>query len=196
MKEISQGQIMSGIAAALKKQFPSSHIYKHNVPQALCEGDFVVSYITSVRPERMRNRVLVLSSFEITYYGIEDSRKPDSLIDNLLAVETVIPAILHTITTPSGAVVHALNDLTISQIEDRLHITVRYQHHAFEKIFLVETDEDGNPIVDEDGNPLVDDKGNPIPVDAEIYGTAMMEVLERDSCTKGAQHEEDENTGG
>lgn len=177
MKEISQLQILEGIASALSAEFPNSNIYKHKVPQALEEGSFTVRLITSVRPERLMNRTKVLSSFEIIYYGREDPADPDSLTDDLLHVETVLHAILHTITTPNGSAVHALDDMSISPVEDRLNCIVRYQHHVLE-LRLVQQ-------VDEHGNPMYDDQGNPIEVDERQLQDAMMEILERGNCREG-----------
>jgi len=177
MKEISQLQILEGIGAALAAEFPNSHIYKHRVPQALEEGDFTVRFITSTRPDRLMNRTRVLSSFEVIYYGREDPNDPDGLTDDLLKVETVLPSILHTITTPNGSVIHALNDISISTSEDRLHVTVRFQHHVLE-LRLVH-------MVDEHGDPMYDKDGNPIEVDERQLQDAMMEILERGDCREG-----------
>ena len=177
MKEISQLQILEGIAAALLAEYPNSNVYKHKVPQALEEGSFTVSFITSVRPDRFMDRVKVISSFKIIYYGREDPADPDSLTDDLFKVESVLPAILHTITTPNGSVLHALNDISISPVEDRLHVTVRYQHHVLE-LRLVQQ-------VDEHGNPMYDEHGNPIEVDERQLQDAMMEILERGDCREG-----------
>lgn len=177
MKEVSRIQILEGIAAALLSEFPDSNVYKHRVPQALEEGSFTVRLITSTRPERLMDRTRVLSSYEIIYYGKEDPNDPDSLTDDLLSVETVLPALLHTITTPNGSVLHALNDISISPIEDRLHVTVRFQHHVLELRLVQQVDEHGNPMYDKDGNP--------IEVDERQLQDAMMEILERGDCREG-----------
>lgn len=177
MKEISQLEILEGIAGALLSGFPNSHVYKHRVPQALEEGDFTVRQIVAMRPERFNERVMNLTSWEIVYYGRENPNDPDGLTDDLMKAELILKAVLHSITTPSGAVIHALNDISITPIEDRLHITVRYRCHVLE-LRLVQ-------MVDDQGNPMYDEYGNPIEVDERQLQDAMMEILERGDCRKG-----------
>lgn len=194
MKEINQLQIMEGIASAIRSEFPTSNIYKHKVPQALEEGSFVVRFITSVRPERFMDRVKILSSFEVIYYGHENPNDPDVLTDDLLHVESILPAILHKISTPNGGVVHALDDMSISPVEDRLQATVRYQHHVLEMRLIKMVDEHGNPLIDDQGNPMVDDQGNPIEIDEKQLQDELMQVLERNPCREVWKGEQDGET--
>lgn len=123
MSEISFNSILDGVSLALHAAFPSAQIHGGNVKQGLKAGDFNVVIPGAGHKQEVGRRYKRTPTVDVIYYPQKDNAECCGIADQLTAV-------LESITTPEGDVVHAAN-CTWSVADGVLHMLLAYDHFVY-----------------------------------------------------------------
>lgn len=121
MSEISFNSIRDGVSLALHAAFPApTQIHGGEVKQGLKPGDFNVTMPAAGHAKEVGPRYRRSPTLDVIYYPRKDNTECYDVADKLTAV-------LESITTPEGDVVHATScGWTITG--GVLHVLVTYDH--------------------------------------------------------------------
>jgi len=124
MSEISFNSIRDGVTRALHAAFPAPvQIHGGDVKQGLRPGDFNVVMPGAGHRQELGQRYKRTPTLDVIYYPREDKTECYSMADQLTAV-------LESITTPEGDIVHATS-CTWSVTDGVLHVLLTYDHFAY-----------------------------------------------------------------
>ena len=124
MSEISFNSIRDGVTLALHAAFPSPvRIHGGNVKQGLNAGDFNVVMPSAGHRQEVGRRYKRTPTVDVLYYPREDNAECYAIADQLTAV-------LESITTPEGDIVHATN-CTWDVTDGVLHVQLAYDHFVY-----------------------------------------------------------------
>jgi len=121
VSEISFNSIFDGVSLALRAAFPAPvQIHGDEVKQGLRPGDFNVVMPGATHAQEVGPRYRRSSTLDVIYYPRQGRAECYATADRLTAV-------LESITTPEGDVVHVTNcDWTVTG--EVLHMLVTYDH--------------------------------------------------------------------
>ncbi|MDE6261589.1 MAG: hypothetical protein K2M42_12190 [Oscillospiraceae bacterium] len=124
MSEISFNSIFDGVSRALHAAFPPpTQIYGDEVKQDLKPGDFNVVMSGAGHKQEVGRRYKRTPTIDVIYYPREDNAECYDIADQLTAV-------LESITTPEGDVVHATS-CTWAVTDGVLHVLLTYDHFVY-----------------------------------------------------------------
>ena len=124
MSEISFNSIRDGVTLALHAAFPApAEIHGGNVKQGLKAGDFNVVMPGAGHRLEVGRWYKRTPTVDVIYYPRKDSAECYAVADKLTAV-------LESITTLEGVVVHATS-CTWSVTDGVLHVLAAYDHHVY-----------------------------------------------------------------
>lgn len=124
MSEISFNSIRDGVTLALHAAFPApAQIHGGDVKQGIQAGDFNVVMSGAGHRQEVGRRYKRTPTVDVIYYPHEDNSECYDVADQLTAV-------LESITTPEGAVVHAAScEWTVE--DGVLHMLLAYDHFVY-----------------------------------------------------------------
>lgn len=124
MSEISFNSIRDGVTLALHAAFPAPvQIHGGGVRQGLRSGDFNVIMPSAGHSQEVGRRYKRTPLVDVIYYPRKDSAECYDVADKLTAV-------LESITTPEGDVIHATS-CTGKVTDGVLHVLVAYDHFVY-----------------------------------------------------------------
>lgn len=124
MSEISFNSIRDGVSLALHAAFPApTEIHGGDVKQGLKAGDFNVVMPVAGHQLGVGRWFKRTPTVDVIYYPHKDKAECYDMADRLTAV-------LESITTPEGDMVHATS-CTWSVTDGVLHVLVAYDHHVY-----------------------------------------------------------------
>lgn len=124
MSEISFNSIRDGISLALHAAFPApAQIHGGDVKQGLKAGDFNVVMPGAGHRQEVGQRYKRTPTVDVIYYPKKDNAECYDVADQLTAV-------LESITTPEGHVVHATS-CTWNVADGVLHVLLTYDHFVY-----------------------------------------------------------------
>lgn len=123
MSEISFNSIRDGVSLALHAAFPSVQIHGGSVKQGLKAGDFNVVMPVAGHKQEVGQRYKRTPTVDVIYYPQKDNAECYDVTDQLTAV-------LESITTPAGDVVHAAS-CTWNVTDGVLHVLLTYDHFVY-----------------------------------------------------------------
>lgn len=124
MSEIGFNSIRDGVTLALHAAFPPPvQIHGGGVKQGIKAGDFNVVMPGARHSQEVGPRYKRTSTVDVIYYPREDNAECYAMADLLTAV-------LESITTPEGDIVHAAS-CEWSVTNEVLHVLVVYGHFAY-----------------------------------------------------------------
>lgn len=124
MSEISFNSIRDGVTLALHAAFPApTQIHGGGVKQDLEAGDFNVVMPAAGHRQEVGRRCKRTPTVDVIYYPQKDATECYDVADQLTAV-------LESITTPEGDVVHAAS-CTWSVNDGVLHMLLTYDHFVY-----------------------------------------------------------------
>lgn len=125
MAEINYNQIFDGVSLALHRAFPAVHVHGRTVKQDLKPGDFNVLPLSSIETAQIGPRAKRNITFDVIYCPPEKGGN-----EACLDMQSKLPGIIGTITTPNGDKVHCLQfDGNITN--EVLHCIVSYPHFVY-----------------------------------------------------------------
>lgn len=121
MSEISFNSIFDGVSLAVHAAFPApAQVHGGGVKQGLKPGDFNVTMPAASHAQEVGQRYRRSPTLDVIYYPKRDNAECYDVADRLTAV-------LESITTPEGDVVHATAcEWTVT--DGVLHVLVTYDH--------------------------------------------------------------------
>lgn len=124
MSELSFNSIFDGVSLAVHAAFPEPvQVHGGGVKQGLQPGDFNVIMPAASHSQEVGSRYRRSPTLDVIYYPKQDKAECYAVADQLTAV-------LGSITTPEGDVVHATNcEWTVT--DDVLHVLVTYDHFVY-----------------------------------------------------------------
>lgn len=124
MSEISFNSILDGVSLALHAAFPApAQIHGGDVKQGLKAGDFNVVMPGAGHGQEVGQRYKRTPTVDVIYYPRKDNAECYDVADQLTAV-------LESITTPEGDVVHATS-CTWNVTDGVLHVLLNYDHFTY-----------------------------------------------------------------
>ena len=124
MSEISFNSIRDGVSLALHAAFPAPvQIHGGDVRQGLHPGDFNVIMPSAGHKQEVGRRYKRTPTVDVIYYPRKDSAECCDMADQLTAV-------LESITTPEGDVIHA-KSCTWTVTGGVLHVLLTYDHFVY-----------------------------------------------------------------
>lgn len=121
MSEISFNSIFDGVSLALHAAFPGPvQVHSDEVKQGLHPGDFNVIMPGATHAQEVGHRYRRSPTLDVIYYPKRGRAECYAVADRLTAV-------LESITTPEGDVVHATN-CEWNVTDGVLHVLVTYDH--------------------------------------------------------------------
>ena len=124
MSEISFNNIRDGVSLAIHAAFPAPvQIHGGDVRQGLSAGDFNVVIPRAVHSQEVGRRYKRTPTVDVIYYPRKDNSECYDVADQLTAI-------LESITTPEGHVVHATS-CTWNVTDGVLHVLLTYDHFVY-----------------------------------------------------------------
>ncbi len=124
MSEISFNSILDGVTLALHAAFPPPvQIHGGDVKQGLHPGDFNVVMPGAGHKQEVGRRYKRTPTVDVIYYPRKDNAECYDVADQLTAV-------LESVTTPEGDIVHA-SSCTWNVTDGVLHMLVGYDHFVY-----------------------------------------------------------------
>ena len=124
MSEINFNSIRDGVSLALHAAFPApAQIHGGDVKQGLKAGDFNVVMPGAGHKQEVGQRYKRTPTVDVIYYPRKDTTECYDVADQLTAV-------LESITTPEGDIVHATS-CTWSVTDGVLHMLLTYDHFVY-----------------------------------------------------------------
>lgn len=124
MSEISFNSIRDGVTLALHAAFPApTQIHGGDVAQGLSPGDFNVIMSSAGHRQEVGRRYRRTPIVDVIYYPRGDDTECYDVADQLTAV-------LESVTTPEGDIVHAAS-CTWSVTDGALHMLLGYDHFVY-----------------------------------------------------------------
>lgn len=124
MSEINFNSIRDGVSLALHAAFPApAQIHGGGVKQGLKAGDFNVVMPGAGHKQEVGQRYKRTPTVDVIYYPRKDTTECYDVADQLTAV-------LESITTPEGDIVHATS-CTWSVTDEVLHMLLTYDHFVY-----------------------------------------------------------------
>ena len=125
MAEIDYNQVYDGVSLALHRAFPTVRVHGGTVKQDLKPGDFNVLPIFAGETAQIGPRAQRGITFDVIYYP-PDTGSREACLD----MQSKLPGVIGTITTPNGDKVHCLK-FEGSITDDTLHCVVSYPHFVY-----------------------------------------------------------------
>lgn len=124
MSELSFNSIFDGVSLAVHAAFPGPvQVHGGDVKQGLQPGDFNVTMPTASHAQEVGARYRRSPTLDVIYYPKRDNAECYAVADRLTAV-------LGSITTPEGDIVHATScEWTVTG--GVLHVLVTYDHFVY-----------------------------------------------------------------
>ena len=124
MSEISFNSIRDGVSLALHAAFPPPvQIHGGDVGQGIQPGDFNVVMTSAEQHPEVGRRYKRTPTVDVIYYPRQDATECYDVADQLTAV-------LESITTPEGDVIHA-SSCSWSIADGVLHMLMTYDHSVY-----------------------------------------------------------------
>lgn len=124
MSEIGFNSIRDGVSLALHAAFPApAQIHGGDVKQGLKAGDFNVVMPGAGHRQEVGQRYKRTPTVDVIYYPRKDNAECYDVADQLTAV-------LESITTPEGHIVHAAS-CTWNVTDGVLHVLLTYDHFVY-----------------------------------------------------------------
>lgn len=124
MSEISFNSIRDGVTRALHAAFPApTQIHGGDVSQGLSPGDFNVVMTGAGHAQEVGRRYKRTPTIDVIYYPQGDDSECYDVADRLTAV-------LESITTPEGDVIHA-RSCSWTVADGVLHMLLAYDHFVY-----------------------------------------------------------------
>ena len=124
MSEINFNSIRDGVSLALHAAFPApAQIHGGGVKQGLKAGDFNVVMPGAGHKQEVGQRYKRTPTVDVIYYPRKDTAECYDVADQLTAV-------LESITTPEGDIVH-VTSCTWSVTDGVLHMLLTYDHFVY-----------------------------------------------------------------
>lgn len=125
MSNINFGSIYDGVTLALHAAFPQSQVHGGNVKQGLNAGDFNVIMPGAEHTKEVGHRYRRTPELDVLYYP-----KTAPCAAECYDVAHQLMAVLGSITTPEGDIIHA-SSLKWQVQDNVLHILVEYAHCVY-----------------------------------------------------------------